>query len=118
MRVRCVVVESIVRSVLKQYKSMKKKENKLVFVRACSYNIVSFSKSRIWHPSIVVLCVCVCVAQLSTELLASVCSSALHSSTNLPKGEQLYWAFKAREFLLWDEPEPLIPAWLLPKAPG
>lgn len=39
-------------------------------------------------------------------------------TSNLPKGEQPYWVFKARAFLLWDEPEPLIPAWLLPKAPG
>lgn len=45
-------------------------------------------------------------------------ASALHTSINLPKREQLYWAFKTRAFLLWDKPEPLIPAWLLPKAPG
>lgn len=39
-------------------------------------------------------------------------------TSNLSKGEQPYWVFKARAFFLWDEPEPLIPAWLLPKAPG
>ncbi|ROL44128.1 R-spondin-3, partial [Anabarilius grahami] len=48
----------------------------------------------------------------------SMPASALRTSINLPKREQLYWAFKARAFLLWDKPEPLIPAWLLPKAPG